>query len=200
MRKPLLLFAVILTFVVSGCGEQPAPDAAAGQQTTDAVPPDQGTNASQTGLGDTIALPDGWAMNDAVSAAEVEAIMGMAGFAPFPEAASNAASGKPVGSFNIGSVPYSKVRFEVDVAGGRSGFDTAVSFLDNPVEVQGAMWDAAMMGDVPQGDRMPVRIVGYRGSLSFHITWEPAVFPTLDRQQTSVRLAELLLTNLYTQR
>lgn len=200
MKRAAHLFAILMLFAVLGCGEQPAPDTSAESRTNDAVPPDQGTNTPPAQLGATIVLPAGWTINDAVSPAEVEAIMGVAGFASFPEAASNAASGKPVGSFNISSIPYSKVRFEVDIAGGRSGYDTAVSFLVNPVDVPGDLWDAARIGDVPVGDRTQARLVGHRGSMSFHITWEPAVFPGLERDETSVKLAELLLTNLYTQR
>jgi hypothetical protein len=194
MKSWILLLASMIVFVLAGCGEQPAPEGTTETTTTETTT----TETTDGQLGDAIALPDGWAMNDAITPAEVEAIMGTAGFGSFPEAASNAASGKPVGSYNIGSIPYSKVRFEVDVAGGRSGYDTAVSFLTAPVEVQGALWDAASIGDVPAGDRMPVRFVGLRGNVCFHITWEPAVFPGLDKTETSVKLAELLITNLYT--
>lgn len=195
MKETILLLAAVMLLALAGCGEQPAPDAEAETVTETEVETE--TETPQGQLGDTIILPDGWAMNDAITPAEVEAIMGTAGFGSFPEAASNAASGKPVGSYNIGSIPYSKVRFEVDVAGGRSGYDTAVSFLTDPVEVPGALWDAASIGDVPAGDRMQVRFVGLRGSVCFNISWEPAVFPDLDRTETSISLAELLITNLY---
>lgn len=199
MKELFLILAVMMFFAISGCGEQPAPNVAVETETETETEVVIETETQSGQLGDTIVLPDGWAMNDAISPAEVEAIMGTAGFASFPEAASNAASGKPIGSYNIGSVPYSKVRFEVDVAGGRNGYDFAVSFLTNPVDVPGDLWDAASIGDVPSADRMQVRFVGLRGSVCFHISWEPAVFPELDKTETSVRLAELLINNLYTQ-
>lgn len=199
MKETILLFAVMMFFALTGCGEQPAPDAATETGTETGVAVDTETVTQSGQLSDTIVLPDGWAMNDAISPAEVEAIMGTTGFGSFPEGASNAASGKPVGSFNIGSIPYSKVRFEVDVAGGRSGYDTAVSFLTSPADVPGDLWDAASIGDVPAADRMQVRFVGLRGNVCFNISWEPAVFPGLDKTETSVKLAELLITNLYTQ-
>ncbi len=198
MKETILLLAALMLFALAGCGEQPAPDTAAETATETEADVETETGIQPGQPGDTIVLPDGWAMNDAIAPAEVEAIMGTAGFASFPEAASSAASGKPVGSYNIGSIPYSKVRFEVDVAGGRSGYDFAVSFLTNPVEVPGALWDAASIGDVPSADRLPVRFVGLRGNVCFHITWEPAVFPGLDRTETSIKLAELLINNLYT--
>ncbi len=199
MKEMILLFAVMMLFALSGCGEQPAPEGTTVTTTTETTTTETTTETINGQIGDTIVLPDGWAMNDAITPAEVEAIMGTAGFGSFPEAASNSASGKPIGSYNIGSVPYSKVRFEVDVAGGRSGYDTAVSFLTSPVDVPGDLWDAASIGDVPAGDRMQVRFVGLRGNVSFHISWEPAVFPGLDKTETSVKLAELLITNLYSQ-
>lgn len=199
MKEMILLFAVMMLFALSGCGEQPAPEGTTVTTTTETTTTETTTETINGQLGDAIVLPDGWAMNDAISPAEVEAIMGTAGFGSFPEGASNAASGKPVGSFNIGSIPYSKVRFEVDVAGGRSGYDTAVSFLTSPADVPGDLWDAASIGDVPAADRMQVRFVGLRGNVCFHISWEPAVFPGLDKTETSVKLAELLINNLYTQ-
>lgn len=197
MKEMILLFAAIMLFALAGCGEQPAPETAIETETEAVTETEVATQPGQPG--DTIVLPDGWAMNDAITPAEVEAIMGTAGFGSFPEAASNAASGFPVGSYNIGSVPYSKVRFEVKVEGGRSGYDTAVSFLTNPVEVPGDLWEAASLGDVPAGDRMQVRFVGLRGNMCFNISWEPAVFPGLDKTEVSTKLAELLITNLYTQ-
>lgn len=196
MKETILLLSVMMLVAFSGCGEQPAPNVATETETETEAQVETGSQSGQ--IGDTIVLPDGWAMNDAISPAEVEAIMGTPGFGSFPEAASNAASGKPVGSYNIGSVPYSKVRFEVDVAGGRSGYDTAVSFLTDPADVPGALWDAASIGDVPAGDRMQARLVGLRGNLCFNVSWEPAVFPGLDKTETSVKLAELLITNLFT--
>ena len=190
MRLLAIVFALTMLFAFTGCGEQPAPEA----ETPDAAITQQ-AEVPQTGNG--IVLSDGWVMTDAVSAAEVEAIMGTPGFGVFPEAASSAASGRPAGSYNVGSVPYSKVRFEANVTGGREAFDTAVGFLAGPAEVTGSMWDAATIGEVTAGDRTQVRIVVLRGDLYFTVSWEPAVFPALDTTETSVKLAELLVTNLY---
>ncbi len=200
MKVILVLIAVLLAFAVTGCGEQPAPETTDNTATEEPVATETAPNNVASGQpGDTIVLPAGWVMTDAITPAEVEAIMGMTGFAAFPEAASNAPGGRPVGGYNIGSVPYSKVRFEVDIAGGRDGYDLALGYLTNPVEVSGDLWDVASIGDVPQADRMPIRFVGLRGDLCFIIDWEPAVFPTLDRTETSVKLAELLINKLYTQ-
>jgi hypothetical protein len=196
MKGIIVLLAAITVFFVAGCGEQPADETAA-ENTSEAVAEEPVTNEAPE-TSEEIVLPSGWAMTDAITAAEVEAIMGVPGFGYFPEAASNAQGGKPVGSFNIGSIPYSKVRFDVDVAGGRSGYDLAAGYLTNPVEVPGEMWDAAVLGDVPAGDRMEARIVVLKGEVCFNVSWEPAVFPGLDKTETSVKLAELLIANLYT--
>jgi len=133
----------------------------------------------------------------AVDPREVAEVMGKEGFAYFPEAASNASAGKPVGSFLIGSIPYSKVRFEARVGDGREGFDKAIGFLTDPVEVPGPLWEVASIGNVSQGDRTMVRLVGLRGTTCFNVTWEPAVYPDLDRTQTSVKLAELLVKKTF---
>lgn len=133
----------------------------------------------------------------AINPNEVAEIMGKEGFAYFPEAASNAPAGKPVGGYVIGSIPFSKVRFEVRTEDGREGFDKAVGFLTSPVEVPGPLWEVASLGEVSQGDQTMVRLVGLRGPTCFHVTWEPAVYPDLDRTQTSVRLAELLVKKIY---
>lgn len=197
MKGIIVLLAALTALFVIGCGEQPADETAA-ETTSEPVAEEPVTDVAPE-VSEEIVLPDGWAMTDAVTAAEVEAIMGVPGFGSFPEAASNASGGKPVGSFNIGSIPYSKVRFEVDVAGGRPGYDLAAGYLTDPVEVPGDMWDAAVLGDVPAGDRVQARIVVLKGDVCFHISWEPAVFPNLDKTETCVKLAELLITNLYTQ-
>jgi hypothetical protein len=193
-RTMLLL---LIAWGIQGCGGEPAEETPAGGETVDETPA-QDTPAQDTPtLGETVVLPAGWVMNDAVSATEVEAIMGMTGFASFPEAASSASSGRPVGSFNIGSVPYSKVRFEVNVSGGSTAYDTAVGYLANAVEVPGELWTSASLGDVAMGDRSVVRIAGVRGDLFFQIEWDPATFPNLDKTGTSVALATLLINNLY---
>jgi hypothetical protein len=89
------------------------------------------------------------------------------------------------------------VRFEVRTEDGREGYDKAVGFLKNPVEVPGPMWEVASLGEVSQGEQTMVRLVGLRGPTCFNITWEPAVYPDLDRTQTSVKLAELLVKKIF---
>ena len=190
MKSLATLLALTLVFAFTGCGEQPAPEA---ETSDDSATQQEDTPSTGTG----IVLPDGWAMTDAVSASEVEAIMGTPGFSAFPEAASSASSGRPIGSYNVSSVPYSKVRFEADVNGGQEAYDTAAGFLSDPTEITGPMWDSAVIGDVAAGDRTQVRMVVLKGDLFFSVSWEPEVYPDLDRIETSVKLADLLTTNLY---
>jgi len=190
MRLLVAVFTLTMLTAITGCGEQPAPETEA--------PDDSVTQQEETPrTGNSIVLADGWAMTDAVSAVEVEAVMGTPGFSVFPEAASSASSGRPIGSYNVSSVPYSKVRFEANVTGGQEAYDSAAGFLSNPTETAGSMWDSAVIGEVAAGDRTQVRIIVLKGDLYFSVSWEPEVFPALDRTETCVKLAELLVTNLY---
>ena len=190
MRFFVTVTALTMLFALTGCGEQPVPETEAAD---DSVTQQEDTPVTGNG----IILPDGWAMTDAVSASEVEAIMGTPGFDVFPEAASSASSGRPIGSYNVSSVPYSKVRFEADVNGGQEAYDTAAGFLSDPTEITGPNWDSAVIGEVAAGERTQVRIVVLKGDLCFIVSWEPDVFPDLDRIETSVKLADLLTANLY---
>ncbi len=192
MRLLATIFTITMLTAFAGCGEQPAPEV---ETTDDSVTQQEDTPDTVTG--DGIVLPEGWAMTDAVSAAEVEDIMGTPGFGVFSEAASSASSGRPIGSYNVSGVPYSKVRFEVNVNGGREAYETAAGFLSDPVEVTGPNWDSAVIGEVAAGDRTQVRIVVLKGDLFFSVSWEPEVYPDLDTTETCVKLADLLTANLY---
>ncbi len=207
MKIPEFFLATLMVFSLCSCGQKPppGPEAGAGASpaTTAAEPSpvspqvDSPSREARSPLPAVILLPSGWTMDRAILPSEVAAVMGKEGFAFFPEAASNAPAGKPVGSFNLSKVPYSQVRFEVRVQDGRAGYEKAVGFLKNPVEVPGNLWDVASLGEVYQGARTLVRLVGLRGPACFNITWQPSVYPGLDKTETSVRLAELLMVKLY---
>lgn len=194
MRKGLfVLLATAILLIPAACGGDAAPIQTAGtDDTADNTPVE-----TVTAPGETIVLPDGWVMNDAVSSADVEEIMGRTGYMPFAEAASSAGSGRPVGSFNIGDVPWSKVRFEVDVNGGASAYETALGYITDPVQVDGDLWDCASFGEVAAGDRTQMRIVGYKGDVFFNISWDSEVYSDLDGADTGKKLAEMLINNLF---
>lgn len=203
MKIPVLFLAALSVLTLSACGQKPAeaPETGAAPPPV-AAPADSSPEASapppsEPTLSQTVTMPAGWTMDMAILPHEVTEIMGKEGFAYFPEAASNAPAGKPVGGYVIGSVPFSKVRFEVRTEDGREGYDKAVGFLKNPVEVPGPMWEVASLGEVSQGEQTMVRLVGLRGPTCFNITWEPAVYPDLDRTQTSVKLADLLVKKIF---
>ncbi len=205
MKIPAFLLVSVMVFSLCSCGPKPEtpPGTQAGSQT--AAPPTPGAAATpgQPGGGalpQVVVLPTGFTMDKAIHPADLATIMGKDTFVYFPEAASQATQGKPIGSYMLKDVPNSKIRFEVRLADGRAGYDTAVGFLKNPVEVPGTLWEAASLGDVPDGDRTLVRLVGLRGPVCFHVTWDPAAYSNQDKKQASIRLAELLMNSLYTSR
>ncbi len=209
MKIPVLFLAALSVLTLSACGQKPAdtpqtgaapPPVAAPVDSSPGAPAPPPPGPAEPALSEVLVMPAGWTLDMVLRAEEIAEIMGKENFSYFPEAASNAPAGKPIGSFVIGSVPYSKVRFEVRTQDGRGGYDTAVGFLKNAEEVPGPLWEVASLGEVSQGERTMVRLVGLRGDVCFHITWEPAVYPDLDPKETSVRLAELLVKKLYTPR
>jgi hypothetical protein len=189
-----VLLATAILLIPSACGGDSTPQQTA--ETDDTV--DNIPVAAEAAPCETIVLPDGWVMNDAVSSADVEEIMGRTGYMPFAEAASSAGTGRPVGSFNIGDVPWSKVRFEVDVNGGVAAYETAIGYITDPVQINGDLWNFASFGEVVQGDRTQMRMIGYKGDVFFSISWDSQVYSDLDGADTGKKLAEMLINNLFT--
>jgi len=207
MKIPTLLLATVMVFSLCSCGQKPETPSGTqtGPQATapPATPGGPGAPASVGGGGplpQVVVQPAGFTMDKAIHPADLASVMGKDGFVYFPEAASQASQGKPIGSFMLKDVPNSKIRFEVRLTDGREGYDKALKFLKGPVEVPGNFWEAASLGDVSEGERTLVRLVGLRGQVCFHITWDPAAYSGQDKTQTSIRLAELLMNSLYATR
>ncbi|WPL17198.1 hypothetical protein Thiowin_02194 [Thiorhodovibrio winogradskyi] len=191
MRLLIVLLAII-PVAAFGAGEgESAPATTAANDSAE----HQEKEAPRSDSG--IILPDGWAMEDAISAEDVEGIMKTTGLVVFPEAASSKSKGRPIGSYNLSGVPYSKVRFEGNVADGQEAYERAVGFLSDATEIENPRWDAALMGDAKLGDKTATRMLVLKGDHFFMISWVPEVFPELDPKETNVKLAELLITNLY---
>lgn len=189
MKRHIALFAIIPALAFGASGAQ-------AEVATSADKSSSGQQQVSQAAGE-ILLPDGWAMTDAVSAGEVAAIMEQTDFRVFPEAASSSQKGRPIGSYILNGVPYSKVRFEANVSGGQQAFDTAASYLTETKEIDGAKWNSAVIGTVKAGEKNQMRILVLKNDLFLVISWVPEVYPDLDPEETSVSLAELLITNLY---
>ncbi|WPL17049.1 hypothetical protein Thiowin_02035 [Thiorhodovibrio winogradskyi] len=193
MRLLIVLLAIIPVFAFGAGGGESAPITTAANDSAE----HGGKAASESNSG--ILLPDGWAIDDAISAEDVEAVMKTTGFAVFPEAASSKSKGRPIGSYNLGGVPYSKVRFEANVSDGQEAYERAVGFITDATEIEGPRWDVALMGNAKLGDKTETRMLIRKGDHFFMISWVPEVFPELDPKETNIKLAELLISKLYGQ-
>lgn len=190
----VFLIACVLA-AMPGCGEQPAPEPVPGTPET--------TEPPAVELGDTIVLPDGWEMADAMSIAEIEAIVGTTGYDTWHEPLSDAAAGKPQLSFfdanRQGSErPGSKITFLVYTFDGTANFDRVSGYVNDSVEVPGDLWDRAIMGTMGGGtDQVTVGMLIQRGDVCIRINWNPEIYSGFDRQEFGVRLAGQLINNLY---
>ncbi len=190
-----VLSIVISLAVVAGCGDKPAE----GPEETVSVPEEP--QAVQ--LSDTIVLPQGWEMADAMSIAEIEAIVGVTGYDTWHEPLSDAAAGKPQLSYfdanRQGSErPGSRINFLVYTSDGTSNFDRVSGYVNDSVPVPGDLWDRAILGTMGGGiDAVTVGMLIQRGDVCIRIQWNPEIYSGFDRQEFSVKLAEQLINNLY---
>lgn len=194
-RITLAGLIIALVMVAPGCGEQPTPEPTA------ETPQDAEPQAVE--LSDTIVLPEGWEMADAMSVAEIEAIVGVTGYDTWHEPLSDAAAGKPQLSWfdanREGSErPGSKINFLVYTFDGTANFDRVSGYVNESVEVEGDLWDRAILGTMGGGiDDVTVGMLIQRGDVCIRIKWNPEIYAGFDRQEFSVKLAEQLINNLY---
>jgi hypothetical protein len=199
----LLLSLLVTVFVIAGCGGEPAQEGTTGETPADTA--EQVTETPETPqLSETITLPAGWAINDALTPAEVEAVMGRTGFQTWAETLSDPANGKPQGSFYDGSLAASTVNFLVYCTEGQANYDRVLSFVQNPVEIantDGAnpLWDQAVVGDMPDMADTYKAILVRRGDVCIRIRYNPAIYTGLDHEATLTSLAELIISKIYAQ-
>lgn len=199
MPRILLIVVALLVTVFAGCGEKPADNAAADSTAVTTDAPDTPETPETPALSETITLPAGWEINDALTPAEVEAVMGRTGFQPWAETLSDPAAGKPQGSFYDGQLAASTVNFLVYCAEGQSNYDRVLAFVQNPVEVQNDMWDQAVTGEMTDAGSTLAAILVRRGDVCIRIRYNVEIYPELDRTATLTSLAELLINRLYAQ-
>lgn len=194
-RVALAGLIAAMVMVMSGCGEQPTPEPTA--ETPDNAEP------QAVELSDTIVLPEGWEMADAMSVAEIEAIVGVTGYDTWHEPLSDAAAGKPQLSYydanRQGSErPGSKINFLVYTFDGAANFDRVSGYVNDSVEVPGDLWDRAILGTMGGGfDEVTVGMLIQKGDVCIRIQWSPGIYAGFDRQEFSLKLAEQLINNLY---
>jgi hypothetical protein len=209
----LLTVGLLSAVLLAGCGGSTATTAkpagattatTAAGETTATTAPEKATittaaATTTTGkpLSATIVLPAGWEMKDAISVAEIEAIVGKTGYKTWAESLSDAKGGKPQGSYFDGNLAASKLNFLVYTKDGKSNYDRVAGFVENPNEVPGPLWDKAVIGEMMMGADRVVGMLILRGDVCMRIQWDPTVYSSFDRTELSVLLADLLVNNLY---
>lgn len=207
----LLLVLVVAVGAVAGCGGSEGDTATTGEAVTTTVGAGEETTTTAAAeeepggdepsitraedLSDTIVLPAGFAMSDAVTAADVEAVVGKTGYVPFPEANSNAAAGSPEGSFLLAGDPASKIRFSVWAKDGQARYDTGLKFVKNPEEVAADIWDKLIVGDAESGTEVTTLVL--RGDVCMRIMWNAEYYGDFDRLDLGVRLADMFVAKLF---
>lgn len=196
MKKLIVLAPVLALAFVFGCGGEPADETAEPAENTEPV-------AETVELSETIVLPEGWEMIDAVSVEEIEAIVGADGYDTWHEPLSDAAGGKPQLSYfdttrEGESRPGSKINFLVYTFDGGSNYDRVLGYITDTEEVESDLWERAVVGTMDSlTDDPSVGMLIQRGDVCIRIKWNPAEYPEMDRVDFSVELAELIINNLY---
>lgn len=187
--KKWLVFALIAVLVlgIAGCsggeaGEADAPEA-------------QDEAAENTGLelADEITLPDGWAMDAAISAEEVGAITGET-MEYFPDAGSAAQSGSPIAQYMIAGEEGSGIRFAAKVEGGADVYDVLDQYaVEGTSEEIAGLADKAYMLELEDGD---FAIVALKNDARYEIRFDPT-FYEVDKGSMAADLMATLLSNVY---
>lgn len=205
MKKiAVVLLVVLIVASLFGCSiiarktggkatEKPKVAATTAQATPTAEPTTEPTTQP---LADAIVLPDGWTMDQAITAEEVMAVTGVSGYQPFPEGASDATNGNPAGSFTNKTNAKLKVGFFIFTKGKQAKCDYFKEFaVDGSVkELTSDLWDMAYLADFTDGSSA---IVVLRGDVCMRINWFPEAHSGFDKEQLGRALAELAINNLY---
>jgi len=190
VRMVALLSAVFLMLV---------PLTACGGGSDDGSGDGSGGGASESGLSDTIVLPDGWEMLDAVSVADVEAVVGVSGYAPWSETLSDAAAGKPQGGY-VGpdGLVASKINILVYTKDGQAEYDRVADYVNNPTPLSGELWDQAIIGVMSDTATEDVAaVLARRGDVCLRVQWDPEAYANWDDTELGVKLTNMVIENLY---
>lgn len=197
IRLPVMI--LLAGILLAGCGSPAATEstpkaAAATPAVTQA--PTAAPSPKEPTLSEIITLPDGWTMDQAVTAAEVEAVTGQTGYQFFPEGASDAKSGNPAGSFTIAGKGNLKVGFFVFTKGKQEKADYFKDFaVEGSVkELNFPAWDTAYIADFKDGSSA---VVALRGDCCMRINYFPDGHAGKDKTALGTALAELLTNKLY---
>jgi len=148
-------------------------------------------------LSPTIVLPAGWTMDQALTAADVEAIIGRTGYEFWPEPNSNAASGRPAGSFYDGSQIETKIMFRAYDQGGAAEYERLAAFVIEPQEIASDLWDTLIVGTDKFATYPLITALIMRGDVCMSIQWRPHEYSDFDPLDLAVSLADLFIAKLF---
>ncbi len=142
-------------------------------------------------------LPAGWELFDAVSAADVEGVLGATGYEQWVEPLSDAAAGKPQGGYATADGAPSKIGFLVYAQNGQAEFDRVAGFITDAQTLSGDLWDQAIIGDLTDGaDQMKVVLLR-KGDVTMRILWSPDYYASWDQTELGTKLATMLVGKLF---
>lgn len=182
------------TVATTSAGGTTATTAATGKTTATTA---AATTTTGKPLSATIVLPAGWEMKDAISVADIEAIIGKTGYKTWAESLSDAKGGKPQGGYFDGNLAASKFNFLVYTKDGKTNYDRVAGYVETPTVVPSDLWDKAILGEMMMGADRVVGMLILRGDVCMRIQWDPTVYSSYDRKELGVKLADLLINNLY---
>lgn len=192
IRLPVVIFLAVI--LLAGCGSRAVP--AENPVTTESSAAPSPT-AAGSALSDTITLPDGWTMDQAVSISEIEALVNDTGYSIFPEASSDAANGSPAGGFVKKDANGNlKLTFLAFVNGKEEKYNFFQDYVVEGTlqEISSELWDKAFVGDFADKS---AAIVVLRGDVCIRINWFPEAYPQFEKTDFGTKLAALLINNLY---
>lgn len=191
---------ILLTaFLLAGCGGAGKPadtKNSAAPLSTPAATKEPVATPEEPKLSETITLPDGWSMDQAVLVEEVETVTGLTGYQFFPEGASDAKNGNPAGSFTVSGKGNFKVGFFVYTKGKQEKADYFKDFaIEGSVTAMNSpLWDSAYIADFKDQSSA---IVVLRGDCCMRINFFPAGHTGKEKAALGAALAELLINKLY---
>ena len=216
VKKSTMLLMLVLTLVVmaaslTGCGGSSTKTNPATEDTTtttasgsDATAPDDETDDAEGGssilraedLSDTIVLPAGFKIEDAVTPEDLEEVIGKAGWVTFPRPDSSPSKGRPEVDYLLGEDRDSKINFLVYAQDGEAKFNTMLGFLTNPEEVASDLWDKLIVGDRQSGGDLTALVL--RNDVVMSITWNPEYYCEFpDRLDLGVALGRMMVGALF---
>jgi hypothetical protein len=180
----LLSVMLLLSVPLTACGSSSGDDSSG--------------DSGGSGLSDTIVLPDGWEMLDAVSVADVESVVGVSGYEPWSETLSDAAAGKPQGGY-VGpdGLVASKINILVYTKDGQAEYDRVAGYVNNPTPLSGDLWDEAIIGDMSDAGEDLAAVLARRGDVCLRVRWNPEEYANWDRTELGVALTTMVIENLY---